>query len=427
MGSKLSSIGGGAGFFGGMGGAVSGGMSGMFTGAGISGAAGAAGGGAMATLGAAVPVILAVAAAVSFFKSKTKELDNGLRVTALGADLAVESFRDMEKKRFWGMSKKRYSTYSEADAEIADPIKDAFSSVYSSVEAGANALGVSARVFDSFSDTIKISLKGLSGEEQTQAISQALTGFGDKLADLIPSLSRFALQGETSTGTLNRLTTSLSVVNDVFDTLGHTAFEGSLAGANMAYELSRMMGGLEAFTTKSGAYYDAFYTDAEKLENQTGRLTDALAGLGLQMPTSTEAFRDLVDGSIAIGDLDIAASLIELAPAFKAMSSASDAAAQSANDLAKAEVEAARIRDEEYQDKLAQGRERYGLKTEGFKTSFESKRAEDMARKERSSNQLIEEQNALNRITNELLLRLNISTDETNRVIEESNNDVVLT
>lgn len=427
MGSKLSAMGGGTGFFGGLGGAVSGGMSGMFSGAGISGAATAAGGGAMATIGAAVPVVLAVAAAVSFFKSKTKELDNGLRLTAKGADLAVESFRDMEKKKFWGMSKKRYSTYSDADAEIADPFIEAFSNVYSSIENGANALGVSSRAFDGFTDTIKVSLKGLSDQEQAQAISQALTGFGDKMANLIPSLSSFALQGETSTATLNRLTTSLSVVNDVFDTLGHSAFQGSLAGANMAYELSRMMGGLEAFTAKSGAYYDAFYTDAEKLENQTGRLTEALAGLGLQLPTSTQAFRDLVDGSIAIGDLDIAASLIELAPAFKAMSDASDAAAKSANDLARAEAEAARIRDEEYQTKLAQGRDKYGLKTEGFRTSFESKRAEDMARKERSSNQLIEEQNALARIANDLLQRLNTSTQETNRAIDEQNNNVVVT
>ncbi|MDG1315111.1 MAG: hypothetical protein P8P29_06280, partial [Flavobacteriaceae bacterium] len=426
MGSKLSAIGGGTGFWGGLGGAVSGGMQGMFSGAGISGAASAAGGGAMATIGAAVPVVLAVAAAVSFFKSKTKELDNGLRLTAQGADLAVDSFKLMEKKKYWGMSKKQYTTYGSVDQEVSDPFIEAFSAIYKQVEDGAKSLGVNANVFKSFSDTIKVSLKGLSAEEQSKAIADALNGFGNSLADLIPGINRFALRGEEANSTLQRLSGHLAVVNDVFRTLGHTAFEGSLAGANMAYELSQMMGGLEAFTAKTGAYYDAFYTDAEKLENSTLRMNEALAELGLQMPTSTEAFRDLVDGSMAIGDLDIAAALIELAPAFKLLQDATEASQQAIEDLAMAEAEAARQRQEEYAAKVAMGRASYGLKTDGFKTSFESKRAEDMARKEKSSNQLIEEQNALNRITNELLLRLNVATDETNRAIDEQNNNVVV-
>lgn len=427
MGSKISAIGSGAGFFGGMGGAVSGGLSGMFTGAGISGAATAAGGGAMATIGAAVPAVLAVAAAVSFFKSKTKELDNGLRLTASGADLTVESFKKMQKSKFWGMSKKQYMTFSSADAEIADPFIEAFQGIYKQVEDGAKSLGVNSDVFKNFRETIKVSLKGLSDEEQTKAISDALSGFGNGLADLIPSIDEFKLRGEAGTETLKRLSSALLTVNDVFRTLGHTALETSLTGGNVAYELSQIMGGLEAFTSKTGAYYDAFYSDAEKLNNATSRISDEMAKLGLEMPKSTSAFRDLVDGSIAIGDLDIAAGLIELAPAFKSMQDAVDATKKAVDDLAKAEAEAAKQKAEQFEQDVLKGREDFSLDASKFATSVEAKMAATLADTNNLSNELITAQNILIaqdkktlEVLNEILFETRQNT-ETNKQSYTSN------
>ena len=165
-------------------GGLAGGASAFGTGVGMMGTAGSAMSGFAMAAGAALPVIAAVALAVSFFRSKTKELDSGLNVTIDNMDVLVESFKTVEKSKFWGLSKKVTSTLEEASSTISDPIVSAVGQIQQSVLEAAEALGFGADVFDKFSYQFKLSLKGLSEDQQMQKINEELAKMGDSFASL---------------------------------------------------------------------------------------------------------------------------------------------------------------------------------------------------------------------------------------------------
>ncbi|MFA9288239.1 hypothetical protein ACCQ08_25990, partial [Comamonas sp. SY3] len=82
-------------------------------------------------------------------------------------------------------------------------------------------------------------------------------------------MSEYVRTGETAVQALTRLSDSLYSVNSVFDMLGLTLMDTSLAGADMASDIIDAFGGADKFTAATGNYYDKFYTDQEKVKNQT--------------------------------------------------------------------------------------------------------------------------------------------------------------
>ncbi|TDS68173.1 phage tail length tape measure family protein [Comamonas sp. JUb58] len=110
-------------------------------------------------------------------------------------------------------------------------------------------------------------------------------------------MSEYVRTGETAVQALTRLSDSLHSVNTVFDMLGLTLMDTSLAGADMASDIIDAFGGADKFTAATGNYYDKFYTDQEKVQNQTRLLNDQLKKLGIEtMPASREAFKEYING-----------------------------------------------------------------------------------------------------------------------------------
>ncbi|MEJ5031969.1 hypothetical protein [Comamonas sp. MYb69] len=110
-------------------------------------------------------------------------------------------------------------------------------------------------------------------------------------------MSEYVRTGETAVQALTRLSDSLYSVNSVFDMLGLTLMDTSLAGADMASDIIDAFGGADKFTAATGNYYDKFYTDQEKVKNQTRLLNDQLKKLGIEtMPASREAFKEYING-----------------------------------------------------------------------------------------------------------------------------------
>mgnify|MGYP000492360006 CR=1 FL=1 len=179
----MGGLGGGTGFLGGLGNAVSGGLGGIFK---IGSAASAAGGGLMASLGAAVPVVGAVAAAISFFKKKVTELDTGIQGSVSGMDAAIKSFRTIETKRFWGLSKKTSTSTSDLSG---GPMADAIADMQRGIMDTAKTLGFGADAFKGFSHSFKLSLKGLSEDEKARKIAEEIQSMGDAFAGMIPHIS----------------------------------------------------------------------------------------------------------------------------------------------------------------------------------------------------------------------------------------------
>jgi len=157
---------------GGMTGAVSGGLS-------VGGLAGIS-----TAIGAIAAPLLAVAAVFSFFKKKTTELDNGLRITVTNMDTLVNTFQTVQTKKFWGLSKKTTTTESAASSEVADPFVKAIQDMQTQILKAADMFGIAESEFENFVYKFDLSLKGLTDEQKLQKVNEELLKMGDAFASL---------------------------------------------------------------------------------------------------------------------------------------------------------------------------------------------------------------------------------------------------
>jgi hypothetical protein len=134
----------------------------------------------------------------------------------------------------------------------------------------------------------------MSKEDAQRAVEQALAGLGDGFAGMIPGLNALRKDGESTTEALNRLSTSLTGVNGIMDTLGHRFHAVGLAGADAASKIAEAFGGLDAMVSATQQYYQAFYTDAERLAVTTRQTSAALAELGIAMPQTRQEYRRMI-------------------------------------------------------------------------------------------------------------------------------------
>ena len=209
LGSSFRSLGG---LFGAGGGALAGFYSGAgataaIGGSALGGATGAAtaGGGLAGSIGAALPAIGAVALAFSFFSSKTKELDNGIRITIDNMDVLAESYRRVQKSRFFGLSKKTREYYDEASDEITALFQEGIDTVRDSVGGVFTIFGLATDSLDDFSAQFKVSLKDLSDTERTQAIEDALRDIANQMTNAAFSANGLNLTLEQSEMAMERL------------------------------------------------------------------------------------------------------------------------------------------------------------------------------------------------------------------------------
>ena len=156
------------------------------------------------------------------------------------------------------------------------------------------------------------------GSDAAKAYATLTEEAANALAEVVLGGTGLVRTGETAYQTLQRLSGSLQGVNQVLDTLGLQAYATSLAGGDMASSLADLFGGLEAFGQASTAYYEAFYTEAERTATTTRQLTAALGQLGLQLPDTREGYRALVDAQDLTTEAGRStyAALMGLAPAF---------------------------------------------------------------------------------------------------------------
>ncbi len=291
--------------------------------------------GGLAGLGTAIGAIAGpVGLAIGLFqglRTKTTLLDQGMRVTIKGLDLTAETFKKVEKSRFFGLSKKVRTSYGAADAEIADPIEAAYLQLRKSAVDMGGTLGASALRLQNFSYQFNVSLKGMTDEQKARAIEAEFGRVSDAMAEqLLPGLRRFADLGESATQTLERLSTSLLSTNEAFKSLGFRVYQAGLDGAAAASEFVKVFGSVGDMAQATAFYFREFYSDAERTADATRRLTEGVAALGLDAVPRTEAeFRAMVDGLAASGRMLEAGGLIKLAPIFQEIAGAADDLAES--------------------------------------------------------------------------------------------------
>lgn len=282
----------------------------------------------------------------------------------------VQGYNDQFAKGGWFRSNKSWTEYSAVSSDLDKFLDASLMQITGATRAYADLLGLNADAVNGITQSIKLSLAGMNAEQQQEAIMGALSGFGDKLAEQLlgtyetvydevaqsgfarrflqaftgsapTTVARqvwtpgeFVREGETAGAALTRLATSLSAVNIVFDTLNTTLMKGSLIGADAASKLLDAFGGGDAFTAQTSAYYEAFYTQAERTNTATRQLTEVLAGLGLALPESRTAFRELVEAQDLYTDAGRStyAALIGLAPVFDQITQATEQMGKALSD-----------------------------------------------------------------------------------------------
>lgn len=176
------------------------------------------------------------------------------------------------------------------------------------------------------------------GTDPAAAYQQLTTEAANALADVVLGNSGLVRAGESSLQTLTRLSTSLQGVNATLDTLGLRALAVGLAGGDAASQLADLFGGLQAFNTAAGAYYQAFYSEQERTATSTRQLTTALAAMGIALPQTRSAYRQLVEAQDLTTEAGrrTYASLLQLAPTFDQVAKAREQEATAAQALSQA-------------------------------------------------------------------------------------------
>jgi hypothetical protein len=298
-GAGLAGMAGGSGLMGGLGNALGGGLGNVFS---VGANAAAAGGGALATIGAAIPVIGAVALAFAAFRKTTKTLDSGLRVTVKNMDALVETFKKVETSRFFGLSKSKSTSFSDASDDVADPIIDAIRAIQSSVSGMADSLGIGADAFDDFSFQFNVSLRKLNDEQKQAAIQAGFQKFTDAMAQTALAAGGLDVELEGAAARMDALASSLGAVNQTMRFLARDLFDVSIAGAQAAEQLIGFFGGFDNFNATQQSYFENFYSEQERISLRFAELTRNFETLGLEaeglaisLPETNAAFRALVE------------------------------------------------------------------------------------------------------------------------------------
>lgn len=126
-------------------------------------------------------------------------------------------------------------------------------------------------------------------------------------------LKGYQKEGEKLSDTAVRLITTFTTVKTVFENIGVSIDGLTYKAAN---DFATVFGGVDKFGSSLSKFYDTFYTEAEKTVNLAKNTTEAFNALGLALPSSRDAFKELVKSSINAGDPQLLASLLGLQDAF---------------------------------------------------------------------------------------------------------------
>lgn len=196
-----------------------------------------------------------------------------------------------------------YSRVLIDQAESGGIIKSAIESIYSATKMSLEGV---AEQFDD--NTVLDKLDNFSKEINIKfggSIVDGLKTFGDTLARemgsaWLPSIEGMRKSGEDWASALGRVIAESQAVSGVLDTMGKSMSD--VFGKNNADNILRMsdsfvklFGSVDVLSQSFDAYYQNFYTDAEKSARAMESLQKQFSVFGIALPETRESFRSLVE------------------------------------------------------------------------------------------------------------------------------------
>lgn len=235
------------------------------------------------------------AVAKIFGRADPRVEGSGLQGFLGSGDFAGNSYADIVEKGGLFRSDKRYQQLGEVPDEIGRLMDNSAGELLKKAQDYGSALGLPVDRLGQVTTEIKVALTD-DADANLKAIVEALGGYGDALvAGWADAMAPLAAYGETTADTLARVGAALLGVGNVLDAIGAKALSATVEGGAAAVALADLFGGIDALNQQGASYYQAYFTEAERAAAASAYVTDALASVGLAMPTTIQGFRDLVE------------------------------------------------------------------------------------------------------------------------------------
>lgn len=271
-----------------------------------------------------------------FGMGSKKTTAQGITGTFGSGGFSGNTFQDWKQKGGWFRSDKSGTNLGALDSGIDKSLDDSFTALKLNAIASAKALGLTTDSIVNFSKTVRIEFTN-NAEENNKKMQDMLDGMSDDIARiLIPSIDSLAIAGEKAKDTFARLALNLTSVNSIVGLLGVKLIDVSVVGAQAATALSDMFGGIDKLKEATTTYYDAFYSQDEKMSLSLKVMTDAMKAVGLTLPATKEEFRKMVD----VLDLNteygrnLYSVMVKIAPTFNEFTTTIDEVKTKVNEAA---------------------------------------------------------------------------------------------
>jgi hypothetical protein len=254
------------------------------------------------------------------------------------------TYADVTTSGGWFSSDKHSTQTTGLTADANNQITTIIRSLGSSIKQAGTLLGENGDAFEAklnsfVVDIGKVSLKGLSAEDQQKAIEAVFSKLGDQMAQAaIPDLTQFQAVGEGYLQTLVRVASDYAKVDASLQSINVTFGKTGVASIGARENLISLLGGIDDFQSKTADYAQNFLTKAQQLAPVQAFVTSQLQAIGQGWIKTRADFASAI--TTLSGQLDnpgmqqIYASLMNLEGAFAAVTPAIEDTTKSLQDIA---------------------------------------------------------------------------------------------
>lgn len=157
-----------------------------------------------------------------------------------------------------------------------------------------------------------------------------------------------SLDADATIDEINTVLAAISTVRATFEGWGQTITGFAALNDDAISSLMQHSGGFDNLASNMSSYYDAYYSEQEKIDHLTQQMTTTLAQYGQELPANKEAYRALVEQTMRSGEsgTELAAVLLAMGVTFAQVA---DATATGTEAVAQAGRTAADIAKERTQ------------------------------------------------------------------------------
>jgi len=283
---------------------------------------------------------------VDLFGGSWNTTSAGFSVGLSDSQVASQNYADQKKDGGWFSSDSHRTEYSNTDPAFTAVLQASLTQIVQTINRGAIAMGTTANTSAATLDATKIQTSGMTTQQIQDQLNTWFETAAAAMSDTVAGLKDFTAYGESTFDALVRLSTALQGVNGELQKVGATLITATLTGADAAYHLSEMFGGVDKFTTAVDNYFKDVFTksqqdtmqisaDNNQLKVAFGEMHASYSDFSAAIPTTRDGFAALVnslDLSTVKGQ-GLFQALMTIAPAFGDLMTLTENASQALLDF----------------------------------------------------------------------------------------------